>query len=304
MNIQALINPVTKFAAKAAFKIKAAAPEILIGAGVVGVVGSVVLACKETPKAIDIIAEHEEMIERIKEVHENPEEYSMDYSEVDYRKDIVIQYANTSWKLVKTYAPAMSLLAVSLGAILYSHGIMSKRNLELLAAYKALEESFDTYRKRVQERFGNKADFNAAFIDNFTGKEKEMVDENGNKRPGEEVEMSTKASPYARFFDETNINWEKDPTMNMFFLQAQEKFANERLQRYGYLFLNDVYEALGFPRVPAGQLVGWFVGGDGDDCVSFGIFDGHNDKKRDFVNGFEPAILLDFNVDGVIYDMI
>lgn len=297
-------KPITKVGAKIIFKLKGASPEILIGVGIIGVVGTVILACKETPKAIEIIEEHNDMISRIKEVHEDSEKYSEEYSESDYRKDLVIQYANTSWKLVKNYIPSVTLLGLSIASILYSHGIMSKRNLELIAAYKTLEESFSTYRKRVKERFGDGVDSNASFIDEVTDKKTEFIDEEGKKTPGKELLVSTKASPYARFFDETNVNWEKDPTTNMYFLQAQENYANEKLQRQGFLFLNDVYDSLGFPRTPAGQLVGWFIGGDGDDCVDFNIFDGHNDKKRDFVNGFEPAILLDFNVDGVIYDLI
>jgi hypothetical protein len=34
------------------------------------------------------------------------------------------------------------------------------------------------------------------------------------------------------------------------------------------------------------------------------VFDGKTQSARDFVNGFEGSILLDFNVDGVIYDKI
>ena len=50
-------------------------------------------------------------------------------------------------------------------------------------------------------------------------------------------------------------------------------------------------------------VVGWVLG-NGDNCIDFGIWDSANEKARDFVNGREGAILLDFNVDGVIYDLI
>ena len=60
---------------------------------------------------------------------------------------------------------------------------------------------------------------------------------------------------------------------------------------------------LGLPRTQAGQLVGW-VKGQGDDFVDFGIFDGDDMKHRDFVNGYERSILLDFNVDGIVYNLI
>ena len=60
---------------------------------------------------------------------------------------------------------------------------------------------------------------------------------------------------------------------------------------------------LGIPRSQAGAVVGWVLG-EGDDYIDFGMFDGNNMATRDFVNGYERSILLDFNVDGVIYDLI
>ena len=39
---------------------------------------------------------------------------------------------------------------------------------------------------------------------------------------------------------------------------------------------------------------------EGDNYVDFGIYDIYREKARDFVNGRERVILLDFNVDGDI----
>lgn len=296
MNISQIGTAITKAGAKAIFKIKVKSPEILIGLGVVGVVGAVVLACKETSETEKIIEDHKECLSVAKSFVDKEDRMA-------YGKAVGTVYLNTSWRLIRNYGPAASLLLVSLGCILYSHGIMSKRNLELLAAYKTLEESFSAYRERVRERYGEQAYFDAAFVDEHKDNVREIENADGEMIKVHDVTLSNQASPYARFFDETNINWEKDANLNMFFLQAQEKFANEKLHRQGFVFLNDVYDALGFPKTSVGQLVGWFDGGEGDDFVSFGI-DGTTQKKRDFVNGFEPAILLDFNVDGVIYDLI
>jgi hypothetical protein len=51
--------------------------------------------------------------------------------------------------------------------------------------------------------------------------------------------------------------------------------------------------------------VGWrYKKGSGDDYIDFGIWDGERDAVKDFFNGREGAIGLDFNVDGVIWDQI
>ena len=91
--------------------------------------------------------------------------------------------------------------------------------------------------------------------------------------------------------------------MNLFFLKAQQTNANVQLTVRGHVFLNEVYDMLGLPRTAAGAIVGW-VRGNGDDVIDFGIWD-NNDINSDFVNGYNRSkILLDFNVDGVIYDII
>ena len=77
------------------------------------------------------------------------------------------------------------------------------------------------------------------------------------------------------------------------------------LHARGHVFLNEVYDALGIPRSKEGSVVGWVLNGEGDGYVDFGIFsDPDNQSLRDFVNGREGSILLDFNVDGVIWDRI
>ena len=64
---------------------------------------------------------------------------------------------------------------------------------------------------------------------------------------------------------------------------------------------------LGIPRTTAGGYVGWIYDEkhpNGDNYVDFGIYNLYKTKNRDFVNGYERTILLDFNVDGIILDKI
>lgn len=111
-------------------------------------------------------------------------------------------------------------------------------------------------------------------------------------------------SEYARFFDASCMRWTKDSEFNLTFLKQQEHYANERLRIKGHLFLNEVYDMLDITRTKAGQVVGWIYDEKnpiGDNRVDFGIND---DRNKDFVNGNENTILLDFNVDGNILDLL
>jgi hypothetical protein len=98
-----------------------------------------------------------------------------------------------------------------------------------------------------------------------------------------------------------NPNWQKNSEHNKLFLKCQQSYANDMLQARGHVFLNEVYSWLGLEHSKAGAVVGWVINSDGDNFVDFGIFDPGNSR---FVNGQERSILLDFNVDGVIYDKI
>ena len=114
-------------------------------------------------------------------------------------------------------------------------------------------------------------------------------------------------SDYAKFFDEGCREWDKDPEYNLTFLKCQENYANDLLKSKGHLFLNEVYDMLGIPRTKAGQIVGWIYDEEnpiGDNYVDFGIYDVYKEANRNFVNGYERNILLDFNVDGDILSKI
>lgn len=302
-------NNVTRTISKFGLKLKKHSPEILIVAGIAGTVTSAVLACKATTKLSSVLDEAKEQLDQIHEYTET-KGYSEKYTEEDGKKDLAIVYTQTGVKLVKMYAPAIILGALSIGAIVTSNNVLRKRNVALAAAYTAVDKSFKEYRGRVVERFGKELDRELRFGIKAKEIEKTVTNEDGTtstvKETIEVVDKNPSSiySDYARFFDDGCPGYEKDAEHNLKYLRMQEKFANQKLQCEGYLFLNDVYDMLGFPKTAAGQCVGWVYKGDGDGYVDFGLYDIDRANTRDFVNGYERVILLDFNVDGNILDLI
>lgn len=307
MKANELMNNVTRTVNRVGFKFKKHSPEVLIVAGTIGVVASAVMACKATTKAGKI---KEEMNEEMDKIHEVAEAHREDYTEEDLKKDTTIVYTQTAVKYVKLYAPSVALGVVSLTCILASNNILRKRNIALAAAYTAVDKGFKEYRGRVVERFGTELDKELRY--NIKAKEFEepVVDEKGKEKIKKEtvsVADPNLYSDYARFFDDGCLGWSKDAEYNLTFLKQQQNYANDLLKKKGHLFLNEVYDMLGIPRTRAGQVVGWIYDEKhpiGDNFVDFGIYDMNREKVRDFVNGYERVILLDFNVDGNILDLI
>ena len=283
-------------------------PEILAGVGVVGVVGSLVLACKATTKLSDVLEESKEQLDKIKEVAADPA-YEEKYSQDDAKKDTTITYVQTAMKVTKLYAPSVILCASSLGCLLASNNILKKRNAALSAAYMTVDKSFKEYRKRVADRFGEEVEKEIRY--NIKAEEITKVDENGNEvteivKIMDGTDDPNSYSDYARFFDESCAAWQNDAEYNLTFLKAQQQYANDLLKARGRLFLNEVYRMLGIDETKAGQVVGWVYNPDnptGDNFVDFGIYNMQRERVRAFVNGYEPNILLDFNVDGVIWNL-
>lgn len=307
-----IMNNLTRSLNKVGFQLKKHSPEILVVAGVAGVVTSAVMACKATTKLSGIIEKAKNDIDAIHDFVEHPENVpeGETYTEEDSKKDLAIVYAQTGIQLIKLYGPAVALGVLSITGILASNNILRKRNIALAAAYATVDTSFKEYRNRVIDRFGKELDRELKY--NIKAKEIEetVVDDKGKEKTVKktiEVADPNTYSDYARFFDDGCIGWDKDAEYNLMFLKQQQNYANEMLKSKGHLFLNEVYDMLGIPRTKAGQVVGWIYDEKnpvGDNFVDFGLYDMHREAVRDFVNGYERTILLDFNVDGNIWELM
>lgn len=312
---------------KVGFKMKKHSPEILVVAGVVGTVVSTVMACKATTKLDAVLENAKFEMDAVKKAaekgeveirnEETQEVELVEYTEQDYKKDLAITVAKNGLSVAKLYAPSVVLGVASITCILASNNILRKRSAAIAAAYATIEKSFGTYRKNVVDRFGAEVDKQLKYNLKATEVEEVVTDENGKESTVKKavyVVNPGDISGYARFFERyttdkdgevvRNPNWEPNNEYNLMFIKAQERHANDLLKAKGFLFLNDVYEMLGLPVSKEGQIVGWVYDKDkeceGDGFVSFGLYN-DNLSYSDYVNGYDPAILLDFNVDGDIW---
>lgn len=283
---------VSKALGRRALVLEKNSPQLLFGAGLVGMVGSTVLACRATLKLEEVLDEGKVNLHKAKTLEHR------EYTEQDKQRDISIIYVQTSMKVVRLYAPAIAVGSASVAALVQAHSILSRRNAALTAAYLALEKGFAEYRARVVEKYGEDEDRNFRY-----GTREVEVIKDGKKKATVRVGEG-EPSIYARFFDPLSTEWSKESEYNLIFLKCQQNYVNDLLRARGHVFLNEVYDKLGIPRSKAGSVVGWILIGDvRDNFIDFGVWDSEG-TVRDFVNGREASILLDFNVDGVIYDKI
>lgn len=307
MSKLAIVNNATRAFHKLGFAFKKHSPEILVVAGVVGTVASAVMACKATTKLDEVLEEHKHKIDTLHEAMEDPENLPAEVTVQDCKKDLTIHYAHAVVDVAKLYAPAVGVGVLSIGAILSGHNVLRKRNMALAAAYATVDKSFKEYRGRVIERFGKELDKELKYNIKKEEIEETIVNEDGSeskiKKTVDVFDELAGYSMYCKYFDQSCKGWEKNAELNMTFLRQVQSWANDKLRRQGYLFLNDVYEALGIDKTQAGCVVGWIYDEkvpNGDNFIDFGIYNGHRSANRAFVNGHEPVILLDFNVDGRI----
>lgn len=297
-----IMKSVNGAVSKTVMKLKKHSPEILVVAGVAGAVVSAVIACKATTKIGAILDETKDTLDIIHDGVETGAVNGQTYTPEDGKKDTAMVYVQTGVKLAKLYAPAVILGTLSISSILASNNILRKRNVALGAAYAAIDKSFKEYRGRVVERFGEEVDRELKY--NIKAKKFEEIEtdpETGKQKKVKKTVMVADPnlqSDYAVYFDSKSRNYETNPDYNRMFLKAQEAFANDKLQTRGHLFLNEVLDDLDLPRTPAGQIVGWTKDGP-DGYVNFRIVE----VERETEDGrHEPVLLLDFNVEGNIWE--
>lgn len=316
-------NACTNFAKVACKRIKYTSikhsPEVLLVAGTIGIIGATVMACKATLKVDEVLDEAKKTVDTIHEVASD-ETKKEQYTEEDSTKDLAITYVKTGAQIAKLYGPAIVIGALSIGCFYTSHHILCKRNIALATAYAGLKEEYKRYRSHVVNEMGEKKDHDFKYGIKANEIVEKVIDEDGKeveiKKTINEYDPSS-ISEYARFFREysyydengypiKNPVWTNDPEDCLYQLKLIENEATIRLQSEKYLYLNDVYDRLGIPRTRAGQKVGWIYDEKhpiGDNKVDFGLYR-DSESFSDFISGKEDAILLDFNVDGEILDLM
>lgn len=289
MNVK-LLTKCPKFVIRLGGFVRQYAPEILMGLGGATSVAAVAVAINQTPKASAIVDAALEC-----------EDLGVELTIQDKAKDIL--------DICKIYAPVAGIEAISLTCFLAAHNVMAKRHAALYSAYIALDQAFQQYRDRVIAKYGANEDryFSTGMIPGqtvqYTDKETGEVKTDTNARIFDE---NAGHSIYARYFDESSREWCKSPTTNMMKLKHLEKQFNDMLVLRGYVFLNEVYKELDLPQTAEGQIVGWVNDPEYGECqVDFGITDGYKMVSRALTeNLYDRAILLDFNVDGPIYEYL
>lgn len=289
---------------KAQLTVRKHSPEILMVAGVIGTVAGAVMACKETLELEDVLDECKQ------EKMELEEQYAMceEYSEDALKKDQVKLTIKQAVKIVKLYAPSVIMEATSIGVIFASNDIMRKRNASMAAAYATLNSMYKRYRQNVIESYGEEVDKDMRF--GVKHEKVTEIDEDGNKVKIDAriVDLDNTAlaiSDYSRFFQSGCKGFDASSgRYNLLYLKGIQAMFNNKLIADGYVMLNDVYRELGFDTIPEGWSIGWVydeANPIGDNYIDFGLYEARNKNQR-AVNDWEPVILMDFNVDGNLYE--
>lgn len=209
-------------------------------------------------------------------------------------------------------APTVIIGGTTIALIYFSNSISRKRMAALSAAYFAVQNAFDNYKAKMVDTLGKETvdKIVQPKLPNY-GKTAEEILENDDRNDAADVtdavlSMVRECSPYARIISETSSTaWDPNEDYTVMNLTEIQAWANRRLQKKGHLFLNEVFDQLGLSRMKEGALVGWLKNGDGDGYISFGDFESAIYRVPDYERkSIHSNVVVDFNVDGVIWDKI
>jgi hypothetical protein len=297
----------TRFVGRAALQLRSHAPKILFGVGIVGVVATAAATAYATVETNKLLAEARLESEDVKVCYLDNDGKLIEEKADELKKELAEVWTKFILDTTKAWLPAVGFGVLTIVSLTSSHNILTKRNTALIAAYKSIEQSLNRYRDRVRSELGAERD--AEFLHGHERKTVIESDEHGDRAIEVRRAAVTDDGPsgYARWFDDSSVSWSSTPAYNHIFLRAQQNYANDMLRARGHLFLNEVYAGLGLSHTKAGAIVGWVFdrnNENGDNFVDFGFLSPETDMPYDFNLGKNGAILLDFNVDGIIYDKI
>lgn len=289
---------ITQAVGAAKLALKAKAPTIMVVGGITSMGVGTIVACKQTLKIEEVMQQHVPQLEKIEQ---GEQLHLSSYGDEAARSDRLKVYSRIALDGAKVYAVPAVLWVGGAGLVFGGHRILLKRNATLAIAFTSLKGMFDKYRERVIDQQGHEADqyyLNGStlrqVVDPVTG-EVAVVE-------GRDWD-ATENDPYNRIFEQgATPAWKPDLGVNKMFVAQMQRFAQERCNRQGYLYLSDVYESLGFPESDISRVVGWKVTRNPDGSKDYPVVDFGLDKPLpdDWKYNKDRAIYLDFNCQGLI----
>lgn len=274
-------------------------PLILTVTGVIGIGATAVLAYKSRSRVEAIIEEVEETRkdeERINELIDLQDRLTdEEETELSYLQE---NYVPVSKALViRDLAGAVALPVVtgvaSLACVTLSWYIMNNRLLTVSGALATATAEHVYYKRKVADRFGEEVERELSTPVHKV--EAEYTDEKGKKKTGEVNVKDTLESLEGRWFDESMEYTADDFSYNKAFVEAVAEKLGVQFMNRGSLTLNQVYDALGFPRSRAGALMGWSGAGFAIDTQVVHTLD----KETGFL---EPQLYVKWPRPHYIYD--
>lgn len=216
-------------------------PEILTGIGIAGMLTTTVLAVKATPKALSLIEQRKEEINKQNFNNEmNKGGDLRDHKEIER-----LPFKDTFKVTWKCYIPAAVTASASIACLIGASSVHIKRNAVLATAYKLSETALTEYKEKVIETIGEKKE--EAIREKL---HKDYVEKNPVSR--NEVIITEKGNTLCL-----------DALTRRYFRSDIDKInkavneINRRMNLDFYVSLNDLYSELGIPGTDIGDKMGW-----------------------------------------------
>lgn len=189
---------------------------ILTGMAVVGVVAVAISSSKDAIKAKEVIEEKER-----------------EYGELSTKEKIVAS--------IPSYIPTIAFTTGTIICVVSSTVLDRKRIASIAGAYVLLKKSYDEYRQKVRDIYGEDTDeiIKKAIICDHALEQKK-------KEPANNEIKTFYIEQYGKMFERSMIE-----------VVSAEAELNRLLVKNGEVSLNDFYDLLGLDRVPEAEALGW-----------------------------------------------
>ena len=196
------------------------APTILTVAGAVGLVATTVTAIKVTPKVVKLLEASE----------------AEKGSELTKRDVVEVAWVH--------YIPTVVLGTASIACIFGANVLNKRQQASLISAYTLLDTSYKAHKAKVEELYGESA--------NMRVREEVAKDQYAEEEPEFEYEDDK-----ILFYDNFSQRYFESTMADV--IKAEYEL-NRRMAVNSGAYLNEFYEFLDIPTIPAGQELGWSSG--------------------------------------------